>query len=56
MQLQPHLITVFVAIALSFRVNKTALTVIGGALAFAVGFPMRDLPSCRAATSTSKSP
>lgn len=32
-----------VCIGLSFRLDSTALTVIGGALAFAVGFAMRDL-------------
>lgn len=35
--------TTAVVIVLSFRINKTVLTVIGGALAFAVGFAMRDL-------------
>ena len=30
-------------ISLSFRIDKTVLTVVGGALAFAVGFAMRDL-------------
>lgn len=32
-----------VVVGLSFRLDPTALTVIGGALAFAVGFAMRDL-------------
>ncbi|MBW2527471.1 MAG: mechanosensitive ion channel [Deltaproteobacteria bacterium] len=35
--------TATVVIVLSFRVNKTVLTVLGGAIAFAVGFAMRDL-------------
>jgi small-conductance mechanosensitive channel len=35
--------TTAMVIVLSFRINKTVLTVIGGALAFAVGFAMRDL-------------
>lgn len=35
--------TVTVVIVLSFRINKTVLTVLGGAIAFAVGFAMRDL-------------
>ena len=35
--------TAAVALGLSFRLDSTALTVIGGALAFAVGFAMRDL-------------
>jgi small-conductance mechanosensitive channel len=38
-----YLITVAVCLGLSVRLDKTALTVIGGALAFAVGFAMRDL-------------
>lgn len=32
-----------ICLGLSFRLDSTALTVIGGALAFAVGFAMRDL-------------
>lgn len=35
--------TVAVAIGLSIRLDETAMAVIGGALAFAVGFAMRDL-------------
>lgn len=38
-----YLVTVAVCIGLSIRLDPTALTVIGGALAFAVGFAMRDL-------------
>lgn len=38
-----YLATVAVCIGLSIRLDPTALTVIGGALAFAVGFAMRDL-------------
>lgn len=35
--------TAAIVISLSFRIDKTILTVVGGALAFAVGFAMRDL-------------
>lgn len=38
-----YLGTVVVVTALSIRLDSTALTVIGGALAFAVGFALRDL-------------
>jgi small-conductance mechanosensitive channel len=38
-----YLVTVVLCISLSVRLDPTALTVIGGALAFAVGFAMRDL-------------
>ncbi len=38
-----YIATGMVCIALSFRLDSTVLTVIGGALAFAVGFAMRDL-------------
>ena len=38
-----YLATVAVCIGLSIRLDPTALAVIGGALAFAVGFAMRDL-------------
>lgn len=38
-----YIITVAVVIGLSLRLDPTALTVIGGALAFAVGFALRDL-------------
>jgi small-conductance mechanosensitive channel len=38
-----YLITLFACASLSIRLNETALTVIGGGLAFALGFAMRDL-------------
>lgn len=38
-----YLITIVVAVRLSLRMDATALTVVGGGLAFAVGFAMRDL-------------
>jgi len=38
-----YLVAVIVAVRLSLRMDATALTVIGGGLAFAVGFAMRDL-------------
>jgi small-conductance mechanosensitive channel len=38
-----YVATAAICIGLSFRLDSTALTVIGGALAFAVGFAMRDL-------------
>jgi small-conductance mechanosensitive channel len=38
-----YIATSGVCIGLSIRLDSTALTVIGGALAFAVGFAMRDL-------------
>jgi small-conductance mechanosensitive channel len=38
-----YLLAAASAIGLSIRLDSTALTVIGGALAFAVGFAMRDL-------------
>lgn len=38
-----YIATVVVALSLSVRLDPTALTVIGGALAFAVGFALRDL-------------
>jgi small-conductance mechanosensitive channel len=38
-----YIITGMIVITLSIRLDSTALTVIGGALAFAVGFAMRDL-------------
>jgi small-conductance mechanosensitive channel len=38
-----YLGTLSVCVGLSIRLDSTALTVIGGALAFAVGFAMRDL-------------
>ncbi|WP_269717133.1 mechanosensitive ion channel family protein [Caulobacter sp. NIBR2454] len=38
-----YLTTIVLCAALSVRLNETALTVIGGGLAFAVGFAMRDL-------------
>ena len=38
-----YLITIIIAVRLSLRMDATALTVIGGGLAFAVGFAMRDL-------------
>ncbi len=38
-----YILTFGVALSLSVRLDPTALTVIGGALAFAVGFALRDL-------------
>jgi small-conductance mechanosensitive channel len=38
-----YLLTFGVVISLSIRLDETALTVIGGALAFAMGFALRDL-------------
>ena len=38
-----YIVAASICIALSFRLDPTALTVIGGALAFAVGLAMRDL-------------
>jgi small-conductance mechanosensitive channel len=38
-----YIATIVVAASLSIRLDPTALTVIGGALAFAVGFALRDL-------------
>lgn len=38
-----YVVTVAVCVGLSVRLDPTAVTVIGGALAFAVGFAMRDL-------------
>jgi small-conductance mechanosensitive channel len=38
-----YIATGAVCVGLSFQLDSTALTVIGGALAFAVGFAMRDL-------------
>jgi small-conductance mechanosensitive channel len=38
-----YIATAGICIGLSVRLDSTALTVIGGALAFAVGFAMRDL-------------
>lgn len=38
-----YLATLGIAVRLSLRLDPTALTVIGGALAFAVGFALRDL-------------
>lgn len=38
-----YIAAAIVCVALSFRLDSTAVTVIGGALAFAVGFAMRDL-------------
>jgi hypothetical protein len=38
-----YILTFGVALSLSIRLDPTALTVIGGALAFAVGFALRDL-------------
>ncbi len=38
-----YVVTVGICTGLSVRLDSTALTVIGGALAFAVGFAMRDL-------------
>lgn len=38
-----YLLSLVIVVSLSIRLDSTALTVIGGALAFAVGFAMRDL-------------
>lgn len=38
-----YIVTVLLTTSLSIRLDPTALTVIGGALAFAVGFALRDL-------------
>lgn len=38
-----YIATGIVVIALSFRINQTVLTLVGGTLAVAVGFAMRDL-------------
>jgi small-conductance mechanosensitive channel len=38
-----YFLTGALVVTLSFRVDKTVLTIVGGALAFAVGFAMRDL-------------
>ncbi len=38
-----YTVTIAIAISLSIRLDSTALTVIGGAMAFAVGFALRDL-------------
>jgi small-conductance mechanosensitive channel len=38
-----YVVTAALSVGLSVRLDSTALTVIGGALAFAVGFAMRDL-------------
>ncbi|MEZ4334809.1 MAG: mechanosensitive ion channel [Myxococcota bacterium] len=38
-----YLVTLVIVTSLSIRLDSTALTVIGGALAFAVGFALRDL-------------
>lgn len=38
-----YIATIAIALSLSIRLDSTALTVIGGALAFAVGFALRDL-------------
>ncbi|MEZ4599538.1 MAG: mechanosensitive ion channel [Syntrophotaleaceae bacterium] len=38
-----YLVAAGICVGLSIRLDSTALTVIGGALAFAVGFAMRDL-------------
>lgn len=38
-----YFLTVGVVITLSFRIDDTVLAVVGGALAFAIGFAMRDL-------------
>lgn len=38
-----YIVTLALAVSLSIRLDPTALTVIGGALAFAVGFALRDL-------------
>ncbi|MEM9692072.1 MAG: mechanosensitive ion channel domain-containing protein [Myxococcota bacterium] len=38
-----YFLTLAATISLSFRIDKTALAIVGGAIAFAVGFAMRDL-------------
>jgi small-conductance mechanosensitive channel len=38
-----YVVTALIVMGLSIRLDSTAITVIGGALAFAVGFAMRDL-------------
>lgn len=38
-----YFLTGALVIPLSFRIDKTVITIVGGALAFAVGFAMRDL-------------
>lgn len=38
-----YLVTAGICVGLSIRLDSTAVTVIGGALAFAIGFAMRDL-------------
>lgn len=38
-----YITTLLIALSLSIRLDPTAITVIGGALAFAVGFALRDL-------------
>lgn len=38
-----YIVAIVIAVGLSIRLDATALTVIGGALAFAVGFALRDL-------------
>lgn len=38
-----YVVTLAVCVSLSVRLDPTAITVIGGALAFAIGFAMRDL-------------
>jgi small-conductance mechanosensitive channel len=38
-----YLLTIIICLALSIRLDPTALAVIGGALAFAIGFALRDL-------------
>ncbi|MBI4821909.1 MAG: mechanosensitive ion channel [Deltaproteobacteria bacterium] len=38
-----YVVTLLIALGLSIRLDPTAMTVVGGALAFAVGFSLRDL-------------
>src|SRR6185436_1741705 len=38
-----YIATLLIAVGLSIRLDATALAVIGGSLAFAVGFALRDL-------------
>jgi len=38
-----YIVTFAIVVSLSIRLDSTALTVIGGALAFAIGFALRDL-------------
>ncbi|NUN12267.1 MAG: mechanosensitive ion channel [Myxococcales bacterium] len=38
-----YIVAAAICVALSFRLDSTAITVIGGALAFSIGFAMRDL-------------